>query len=64
MLVKRGAALCIEEKDLTADRLWEAVCEATDDTAKLAEMGEKSHEAAILDAGDRIVVALKELLKQ
>ena len=64
VLVKRGAALCIEEKDLTADRLWEAVCEATDDTAKLAEMGEKSHEAAILDAGDRIVVALKELLKQ
>ena len=33
-----------------------------DDPAKLAEMGEKSREAAILDAGERIMTALKELL--
>ena len=62
VLVNRGAAVCIEEKDLTADRLWEAICSATDDPAKLAEMGEKSREAAILDAGERIMTALKELL--
>ena len=62
VLVNRGAALCIEEKDLTADRLWDAICSTTDDAACLADMGVKSREAAMLDAGDRIMVALKELL--
>ncbi len=64
VLVHRGAALCIEEKDLTPDRLWDAICAATDDPARLKEMGDKSREAAILDADRRIMTALKELLQK
>lgn len=64
VLVGRGAALCIEEKDLTADRLWEAVCEVTADPARLAEMSEKVRDAAILDADRRILNELENLLKK
>ena len=63
VLVERGAAICIEEKDLTADTLWEAICRATDDPAHLAQMGENSRGAAILDADERIMTALNDLLK-
>ena len=64
VLVERGAAICIEEKDLTADRLWEAVCDATGDPARLEEMSRRVREAAILDADTRILNAVEELLKK
>ena len=64
VLVERGAAICIEEKDLNADTLWEAICRATDDPAHLSAMGENSRGAAILDADERIMTALQELLKK
>ena len=64
VLVERGAAICIEEKDLTADTLWDAICRATDDPAHLSEMGENSRGAAILDADERIMTALTDLLNQ
>lgn len=64
VLVQRGAAICIEEKDLTADRLWEAVCDATGDPARLGEMSRRVGEAAILDADTRILNAVEELLKK
>lgn len=64
VLVNRGAAVCIEEKDLTADRLWEAICEITDDPARLEEMSHRVKGAAILDADERILTALRELMRK
>lgn len=64
VLVGRGAALCIEEKDLTADRLWEAICSVTADPARLREMEEKVRGAAILDADARIKAELAKLLQR
>jgi len=63
-LVNRGAAVCIEEKDLTPDSLWKAVCDATADPARLEDMSARVREAAILDADTRIMNALDDLLKK
>lgn len=64
VLVNRGAAVCIEEKNLTADSLWEAICGITDDPDRLKEMGQRVREAAILDADTRIMDALQTLLQK
>lgn len=63
VLVDRGAALCIEEKDLTADRLWEAIRSVTADRERLAQMEQRVRQAAILDADRRILEALQKKLK-
>lgn len=62
VLVNRGAALCIEEKDLTADRLWDAICEVTGDPTRLTAMEQNVRGAAILDADTRIMDELNKLL--
>ena len=64
VLVNRGAAMCIEEKDLTADTLWEAIQSATSNEDTLRQMEEKVRGAAILDADERIMDQLKALLKK
>lgn len=64
VLVNRGAAVCIEEKDLTADSLWEAIQSATSDADTLRRMEENVRGAAILDADERIMKELKALLKK
>ncbi len=64
VLVERGAAVCIEEKDLTADTLWQAVTDLTADPARLTAMAEAMRGAAILDADVRIMTELKKLLKK
>ena len=64
VLVGRGAALCIEEKDLTADRLWEAICQVTAEPEKLADMSRRVRDAAILDADVRILNELNNLLQK
>ena len=64
VLVNRGAAICIEEKDLTADSLWEAIQKITADAATLREMAENVRGAAILDADQRIMNELNALLKK
>jgi UDP-N-acetylglucosamine--N-acetylmuramyl-(pentapeptide) pyrophosphoryl-undecaprenol N-acetylglucosamine transferase len=64
VLVNRGAAVCIEEKDLTADSLWEAIQSATSDGDTLRRMEENVRGAAILDADERIMKELKALLKK
>ena len=63
VLVNRQAALCIEEKDLTADSLWEAICSVTADPARLAQMERNVRQAAIPDADERIYRELKKKLK-
>ena len=62
VLVNRGAAVCIEEKDLTADRLWEAIESITSDSDALRRMEENVRGAAILDADARIMNELNKLL--
>lgn len=63
VLVEKGAAVCIEEKDLTADRLWQTVREITDDPARLQTMAENMRSAAVLDADERILAVIREKLK-
>lgn len=62
-LVKRGAAVCIEEKDLTAATLWEAIKTITDNPAGLLRMGENARAGAKPDAMDRILKVIEEALK-
>lgn len=64
VLVNQGAALCIEEKDLTADRLWEAICSITAEPQKLKEMEQRVRQMAILDADLRILQELQKLMKK
>lgn len=61
-LVRRGAAECIEEKDLTGAALWEAIRRLTADPVRLAEMAEHMRKAAVLDADERILAAVREAL--
>ena len=63
-LVKRGAAVCIEEKELTADRLWDSIREIVDSSEKMKEMGSNARRTAILDASDRIYAVICDILAQ
>ena len=62
-LVNRGAALCIEEKDLTPETLWAAIEDIAYSPDKLKQMGENAHNAAILDADNRIYSVIEETLR-
>ena len=63
-LVNKGAALCIEEKDLTADTLWDALQTVLSHPEKQREMAENAARAAIRDVDDRIMAAIEPLMKQ
>lgn len=63
-LAERGAAVCIEEKDLTADRLWEEICRIALSPDRLQCMGNASGEVAVLDADRRILAVVRDVLKQ
>ena len=54
LLVDRGAAVCIEEKDLTGERLAATVEELTADPARLKAMSAAAAAMAIPDATERI----------
>jgi UDP-N-acetylglucosamine--N-acetylmuramyl-(pentapeptide) pyrophosphoryl-undecaprenol N-acetylglucosamine transferase len=53
-LVKKGAAVCIEERNLSADVLWREIKKITSSPDKMRKMGENARRAAIYDAADRI----------
>lgn len=61
-LVNKGAALCIEEKDLTADTLWAALQEILSNPAKKEEMAENARRAAIPDVDERIWAVISPLI--
>ncbi|MGI6264182.1 MAG: undecaprenyldiphospho-muramoylpentapeptide beta-N-acetylglucosaminyltransferase [Acutalibacteraceae bacterium] len=61
-LVNRGAARCIEEKDLTGESLWAAVRELVTKPDTLSQMGDAARRAAILDADERIWRVIREVL--
>jgi len=55
VLQDHGAAVVIEEKDLTGGRLIEAVRMLADDPVRLAELGRSAAKLAAADANDRII---------
>ncbi len=63
-LVNKGAALCIEEKDLTADTLWDALQTVLSNPEKQREMAENAARAAIRDVDDRILAVIETLIKK
>lgn len=54
-LVKQDAAILIEDKDLTPQRLIDEVDKLLSNPEKLKQMGENAKKSAILDATERIV---------
>ncbi len=61
-LQNRGAAIVIEEKDLTDGVLWEQVQRLLRDPNRLAQMGKAAKDGAYADANERIYSALMKLL--
>ncbi len=63
-LADRGAAVCIEEKDLTDERLWDTIKEITLDHERLTAMSKAARSAAVSDACDRIYAVIREVLSK
>ena len=62
-LVKKGAAVCLEEKDLTAERLWGEIEKLASSPGELRRMAENARKDAILDADDRIYAVVESVMK-
>lgn len=60
---KNGAAILIEDKDLTKERLLEEVKALYNDRTRLAEMGENAAKLHIPDSTDRVVGNILDLVK-
>ncbi|MDD3193087.1 MAG: undecaprenyldiphospho-muramoylpentapeptide beta-N-acetylglucosaminyltransferase [Oscillospiraceae bacterium] len=63
-LVRKNAAVVIEEKDLTGQRLCEEFDRLCADPAKLRQLGENAANLAINDANDRIYRQILELYQK
>lgn len=59
-LVNRGAAVLIEEKELTGELLWETVDKLLSAPGRVEEIGGKARELAVLDANQRIYEIIRE----
>ena len=64
VLAEHGAAVVIEEKDLTGERLCQTIEELIADPARLEELGMKAASLARLDANERISREILELIPQ
>lgn len=62
-LVRSGAALIIEEKDLNGDTLYNKVIEISDNPSVLKSLGENARKMAITDSKERIFNVLAEIAK-
>lgn len=62
-LVENGAALILEEKELTAESITEKVNELIHDKAKLENIGKCAKDMAVIDATARIYDTLCEIVK-
>ena len=62
VLVEAGAAICIEEKDLDGDALWNAIVQCSSDYNKRQKMGKAAKTLAVTDAADRIYAVIREVL--
>ena len=63
-LVKKNAAVMIEEKDLTGANLIKMVKELTSDRKKLIEIGNNAKNMAILDSRERIYAIIMKVLNK
>ena len=63
-LKNKGAAIVIEEKELTDEKLIETVEEVLADSQKAKDMGVAAKNHAICDSNERIYKILKELYEQ
>jgi UDP-N-acetylglucosamine--N-acetylmuramyl-(pentapeptide) pyrophosphoryl-undecaprenol N-acetylglucosamine transferase len=63
-LQKAGAAVVIEEKDLTGAKLVETVASLLESPGKLAEMGRAARSLSVDDSLDRIAARLLALVKE
>lgn len=59
-LSSRDAAVLIEEKDLTGERLWAAVKELLATPGKTEAVGRNARSLAVIDANERIYKIIKE----
>ena len=63
-LSSRGAAVLLEEKDLTGERLCELALGLLADPEKLASCGRNAGKLAIVDANDRIYREIRQVLAE
>lgn len=61
-LVRNGAALMIEEKDLTEEKLFNMVNDLLENPEKIEEIGKNAKKMAITDATDRILDAVCSII--
>ena len=64
VLVERGAAVCIEEKDLTGEHLWETLLSLVSSPETLQRMSENARKGAITDASNRIYAVIRQALEE
>ncbi len=62
-LVNNNAAMIIEEKDLTPEKLTQTVNELLADRDKLAQTGKNAREMAVIDSTERIYRTICEIVK-
>lgn len=62
-LADKGAAIVIEEKNLTGDLLIKTLKDLLSDSKKLSDMSKRSKELAVTDSTDRIYKAIKEIMR-
>ena len=63
-LAKAGAAVVIEEKDLTGEKLVAEVRALLDEKGKLARMGSSARSLSVDDSLERIVTRLRSLVRE
>ncbi|MBR7091666.1 MAG: undecaprenyldiphospho-muramoylpentapeptide beta-N-acetylglucosaminyltransferase [Clostridia bacterium] len=61
-LVDKGAAVCIEEKDLTGEKLWETLWNIVSSPEKMRQMAASAKAASVPDAAERIYDAVRPYL--
>ncbi|MGN0666185.1 MAG: undecaprenyldiphospho-muramoylpentapeptide beta-N-acetylglucosaminyltransferase [Huintestinicola sp.] len=64
VLGKAGAAIVIEQKDLTSELLIEKVKDFYENPEKLTELAKKAADQCITDTPDRIYAVIEDLLKK
>lgn len=62
VLGNAGAAVVIEQKDVTSEAMIEKIKELYENREKLADMSENAAKLAVLDTNDRIYSVIKELM--
>ena len=64
VLANAGAAVVIEEKDLTGDKLSQTFEQLTNDKETLVRLGLNASKLAVVDSADRIYAEIQKVLNQ